>query len=736
MAIDLWMDNGTARVLIRQIYASHVSEVLEGNYVFALPSRATVSDFAVWDGVTRLPGVILERKRAEEIYNNLRLQAIDPGLLQVGEAEGAEARRASVFSAKVVPIPGWGTKRVEIEYHETIPVEDLKSFFALPLRPDAYRAMTAGRFWITMELRSAHPMRDFEFVSKLYPMRVAERTPNLVKASFEGRDVTFTEDFAIRWAYDSSAPRRLEVIAHRELSGEPGFFKASALLANGARQAPAALPPRAVVALFDTSLSMQWEKLERNYQALEALLRSLTPADRFCLILFNTEVTAMQPAPQAATPAAIEKALAFVKSSRLRGGTDLERALSAGLEHASRMDGVSDPYLVLLSDGGATRGTVANGKLAAAYERRWKQMADARRPRTFVWAVGDDANLPLLRMLARGEPGKSGVLEEVRSTEPADFKLAAFLGKIGHRPLDDIRFTAEPSTNFDLVYPLEESSYWGSAAAWVGQYKAPAQATFALTARHGGAAFEQRAAVALPQESNEHPSLPRTWAVARVKALLEKIERDGEDRATVDEIIRLARKYKFVTPYTSFLAAPRALLRPRLIKPGDPVLRVRTDPSVVAVTALFPFGLVKPLRYLPGEDIWQTRFLAPVDLPDGTHTVRLILRDRNGRVAREAKTFVILSKPPVVQVALTKTRYRAGETVPLRVQASATTRTITARVWGSPPAALRWDAAAKANTGALVLSPSLPPGAYTVTVMAEDMAHNVGSKEVVIHVVP
>ncbi len=69
----------------------------------------------------------------------------------------------------------------------------------------------------------------------------------------------------------------------------------------------------------------------------------------------------------------------------------------------------------------------------------------------------------------------------------------------------------------------------------------------------------------LPRESADHPQLPRLWARARVDALLEKIERDGEDQATVDEIIRLARKYKFVTPYTSFLAVPRALLRPRVI---------------------------------------------------------------------------------------------------------------------------------------------------------------------------
>ena len=81
-------------------------------------------------------------------------------------------------------------------------------------------------------------------------------------------------------------------------------------------------------------------------------------------------------------------------------------------------------------------------------------------------------------------------------------------------------------------------------------------------------------------------------------ALLEKIEREGEDKATIDEIIRLARKYKFVTPYTSFLAAPRALLRPRLIRPGDPVLRVRTDTAIVSVVAMFPFGVSSGWRTL------------------------------------------------------------------------------------------------------------------------------------------
>lgn len=126
MEINVRIDNGDARVFIKQIFANHTNGIEEGNYIFALPSHATISDFATWDGPTRLPAVILERKRAEDIYTQLKRQAVDPGLLQMGERGSEEARRTSVFSARIVPIPAYGTKRLEIEYHESIPVENLK----------------------------------------------------------------------------------------------------------------------------------------------------------------------------------------------------------------------------------------------------------------------------------------------------------------------------------------------------------------------------------------------------------------------------------------------------------------------------------------------------------------------------------------------------------------------------------------------------------------------------------
>jgi len=736
MSIDVTIDNGHAKVQILQIYANHTGAPIEGNYAFTLPGRALISDFAVWDDTTRIPGVILERKRAQELYADIRMQALDPGLLQMGERDADEERRSSLFTARVAPVPAYGTKRIEIEYQERLPLEQGEAFFAIPIHPDVYRAQSVGHLSIHFNLSSAHAMSDFQFKSANYSMKIAEKTSKIVKASFEGQAVALTEDFALKYTLDAHA-NSLEVQTYRAgANAAPGFFEASLLVAMPAASAPSA--PRTVVALFDASLSMQWEKLERGFRALESLLRSLKSTDRFNVLVFNEKVAPFAAEPAEATPESIEKALVFLKAQQLRGGTNLQAALDAGLQQFQKEPANSnEPYVVLLGDLGATRGILQNGKLAEWYGAKWKQIPDARRPRTYVFATGDDANLPLGKLLARN----NGVFEWVRSTEPEDFKLNAFLSKIGRRPVD-LHLDITPEANFDLVYSLEDTVFPGSMQTWVGEYKnAGAQATFTALqsdpqSNTASSTLMARATTALPQQSTDHPNLPREWAKARVDALLEKIEREGEDSATIDEIIRLSRKYKFVTPYTSFLAAPRALLRPRLIRPGDPVLRVKTDESITSVVAMFPFGLVKKLRYLGGEDTWQTRFLAPQDLADGTYQVRLLLRDRQGRVFRESKTFVIASKPPAVKVKLDRKQFHRGDSVRLQVSASDTTRTIVARMYGAAPAYLRWNAQMGSNTGELLVPASLPAGRYQVTVTAEDFAHNIGSGEVEIEILP
>jgi len=763
MRVDVVIDNGDAHVSILQIFANHTGKVEEGTYRFALPSGSTVSDFAVWDGVVRIPAVILERRRAEEVYDKARLQAVDPGLLEAGERENRDPRTTSLFTAKIVPIPAYGTKRLELEYHQRLAVTDFKEFFALPLKPDAGEQQSVRSFHLHFVLRSAHPLEALSATSKLFPLKFTTNDGHSAEGSFDASNLALAEDFQVTWGLTHPSTREssggstdsLEVMTHRDprtplpdagervgaqrsTAPEPGFFEAQILLAESPKASASEIQSKTVVLLFDNSLSMQWEKLERSYAALEATLRSLTPRDKFNVLLFNQSVSSFQPQPIPATPEDVQQALTFVRSSKLRGGTDLLKALTAALAQSNQ----PETSIALLSDGGSDRGdTVLPNKIAVRYATLWRQSPHP--PHTAVFAVGDDADLPLLRRLAQN----GGFLEPVLSTEPVDFHLQSWISKLNHNPVSGLKLTSSPAGQTSFVYPLDDAVYPGSIAQWVGEYQ-PSSKPLTLTVEgtRDGMPLKSTAETALPAEALDHPQLPRLWAQARVNALLEQIDREGESTAAIEEIIRLSRRYKFVTPYTSFLAVPRSLLRPRVIRPGDPVLRIRTDAEITSVIALFPFGLTKPLRHLASEDLrapgdranrlWETRFLAPPEMKDGTYSVRLLLRDTHGNLYREAKTFVIASTPPTVKVQLPRTSLHRGETLEIRAAATASTRTLVARLEGVGPVTLHWNPKAQINTGDLTLPTDLPVGRYTLTVTAEDIAHNLGSQEVTLDVLP
>lgn len=758
MSVDVSIENGDARVFITQIFLNHTAEIQEGTYNFPLPGGATISDFAVWDGPVRIPAVVLERRRAEEVYRDARLQAIDPGLLQMGERSGENPAETSLFSAKIVPIPAFGTKRLELEYHQRIQVSSMAAGFILPLKPDAAAQQSVHHFHVHLVLHSPQDLASAHLNSG-YPYKISQQDAHTLVADLNADDLNLTEDLSLQWQLQPTAANSLAVLAHRDPAPsapspaleasrhpepQPGFFQATLLLdASGSSTQPSVpAPARTFVLLFDNSLSMQWDKLERSFAITEALLRSLRPADSFNVILFNDKTSSFAPSPVAADPAQVSKALDFIRASRLRGGTDLGHALYAGL--AELRSANANTHLILITDGNVDRGnTILPGKLSAAYTREWKTLPHP--PHTDAFAVGDDANTGLLKLLAKD----GGIFEQVLSTEPLDLHLHTFLSRLSSTPVNGLSLTTSPSLQF--VYPLQDSAYAGSTASWVGQYMQPAAASFTAHGSLDGKPIDASATLNLPAQELAHPQLPRLWAQARVDALLDEINRNGESTAAIDEIIRLARRYKLVTPYTSFLAVPRSLLRPRVIRPGDPVLRVRTDPAIQSVIAIFPFGLTKPLRHLASEDtpdrtgprgtqaggrLWETRFLAPSDMADGTYSVRLILRDTAGNVYRETKTFVIASTPPTVKIVLPQRRLHRGQIIPIRATASASTRTLTASLEGAPAVALHWDPTVKANTGSLVIPADMPLGTWKLTVTAEDIAHNLGTAEVSLDVVP
>jgi Ca-activated chloride channel family protein len=384
--------------------------------------------------------------------------------------------------------------------------------------------------------------------------------------------------------------------------------------------------------------------------------------------------------------------------------------------------------IVLISDANATAGTRDLKQILQALNNNGKSPV-----RVFAFGLGSDANGTLLEQLAKGG---HGYFSRARETEDIAAALKIFFDHVGSTSIERPNLTSADPGNFFQVYPTADYSFDGSSLAYVGRYRSPSpKTTVSIEAAFGTQSINLARDVVLPELSDVHRHLPRVWARARVDALLREMDLNGEREDYISEIIQLSEKYRFVTPYTAFIAAPRALLRPRLIQPGDPVLRVKTDKSINSVFAVFPFGETLPLTFLQAEGVWEVRFLAPAWLPDGTYRCRLLMTDRDGNAYQETKSFVIDSHAPALKVKLDKETVRAGEDLVVRVSADSDTVRLMARMYGSQPAPLAWSSQEQANVGKLRIASGLATGRYTITVSAEDSAHNQSTAEVPINVV-
>lgn len=750
MQVDVKIDNQHAHVRVLQIFDNHRNLVLEGKYLFALPPQSSIADFAVWDGDLRLPGVILEKRRANQIYEQIkRERPVDPGLLQQDDEHGG----ASAFSAKVFPIPAYGTKRVELEYTEMLPVENLTSRFTFPLRASFGKVQRVGEFQLRVAITSDAPISPLRFLSGSYAMKPVRQSANEQEFEFAAANIELNEDLSLEYTINVDrsalsfithrAPERISAYDLRDpalaAKNSDGYFEARATFNQQygtGRHSDRLNTPRNVLLLLDTSLSMHGEKLQRAVESTDFFLHSLQPQDQFNLALFNDGFVALSPTPLPASVENIERALAFIKASMLGGGTDLNQALLKSIELASVFPS-GERSIVLVSDANPTRKTINTKRIAQAFDAA-NNSDKVRVTRLYALGIGGDVNRSLLEELTRK---CKGYFVQARETEDISAQLKLVFSRVGAASIDGLQFASGNPANFSQVYSVQSASqsehgFDGASQAFVGRYKTPMQnVEVKVQGKFGDQDLSLARRVSLPELETAHEHLPRLWARARVDALLYEMNLNGEREDYIAEIIRLSQKYKFVTPYTAFLAAPRSLLRPRVIQPGDPVIRVKTDASIKEVFAVLPFGETLPLKFQAGEGVWQARFLAPAWMPDGTYRCRLLMTDKQGNGYQEEKSFVVDSHAPKLAARVASQTVRAGDEVSVKVNTDKDTVRLVAKLYGAQPVQLVWSEKEKASIGRLRVPAGVASGQYTLTVSAEDFAHNQSSVDVMLSVI-
>lgn len=549
LTIRVGIVDGVASTTLEQTWRNDGDGQAEATWVLPLPPGAAADAFKLSvDGVP-LAGEVLAADAARRTYESIVRSRRDPGLL---EYFGRGCLRARIF-----PIPAHGEAHVEVGFRAVLPELLGLRCWSFALRAAGAEGVAPERVVLDLTLRSRQALKNA--YAPLAAIQVLQKDDHEVRASYEGSSAALTASELALYYGLSEAEFGLDLLAHRGAGDGEGTFLM--LISPKREWQQAESLKKSIVFVLDTSGSMQGQKLEQAKAALKLFLQALGPEDRFDIVPFATEPEPFFGQRVAVGTEPLAEALARIERLQAAGGTNLDGALAAALAGQGELEG-RVPILVFLTDGEATVGECATEAILAHV-----RSANAARTRIFALGVGSGVNTFLLDPLA-AENG--GARDYVRESERIDERARALFAKLAHPVMTDLTLTIDGLAPTKLVPARLPDLFAGDRIELFGRYAGEGAHAIRLAGVVGGTRREYVYEGTFPRETSADLAfLSPLWAERRVGVLLDAIRLNGPKAELVDEVERLGREYRIVTPYTSHLVLEPGL-RPRTAGGGGP----------------------------------------------------------------------------------------------------------------------------------------------------------------------
>jgi Ca-activated chloride channel family protein len=510
-------------------------ERLEGTYVFPLPEGAFIDRLSMEVGGRMMDAELLPEDKARALYEEIVRKLKDPALLEYA-GRGA-------FRLRIYPLEPRAGKRIRLTYSQLLRNDGGLAEYVYPLNTEKFSSAAVKDVSVKVTLDGKERLKSI--YSPSHPVEIRREGDRRAVVGWEARNVWPDTDFKVIFSRNPNQVG-IDFLAHRA-PGQEGYFMLMA--SPGVAAEKTGVQPKDICFVLDTSGSMAGAKLDQAKKALRFCLANLGADDRFEIVRFSTDAEPYFGSLVPADKAHLAEAGAFVDSLRPMGGTAIGDALSRALALRSRIDGaaVSRPYLVIfLTDGLPTVGETREDPLVDSLQ------GAARETRIFSFGIGNDVNTHLLDRIASET---RAVSQYVAPEEDIELKVSGFYSKIKEPVLSDISLSfSNPTLRVTQMLPAELPDLFnGDMLVVFGRYSGSGATTAKITGSLNGKPRQFIANVDFPAEDADNPFIPRVWATRRVGWLLDEIRLRGESTELREEVIRLARGFGIVTPYTAYL---------------------------------------------------------------------------------------------------------------------------------------------------------------------------------------
>ena len=554
-----------ARVSVMQEFQNTGNEWAEGIYVFPLPDAAAVDHMRLYIGERFIEGEIREKEQARKEYEQAKQAGKKTSLV--------EQQRANLFTTSIANIAPGETVIVEIEYLENLSYDEgtFSLRFPMTLTPryipgqplserkgsgwSADTTVVADASLITppmllsasdhkVSLRaSINAGMPLEIIaSRYHPVNVSEAGGHYSIALAGGR-APMDHDFELLWRpVPASSPRAMSFT--ETINGEP--YVLLMVVPPELDAEAAAVMPRELIFIIDTSGSMHGVSLQQAKQALHRALKGLRPGDRFNVIEFNSYTNPLFAASVPADPTQISIAENFVRQLRSSGGTEMYPALQFALRTPPSEELLRQ--IIFITDG------------AVGNEEGLFQLIDSalNGARLFTVGIGSAPNSWFMRKAAEAGRGT--------------FTIISALHEVGEKMDRLFRKLENPQvTNIDVQWPsgaiveaypgIVPDLYRGEPVA----VRAKASGAFRpgdsvrISGDSIAGAWSREIVLGADKQS---PGVGALWARAQIADLVDKGRRGADADATRAAIVKTALAHHLVSKHTSLVAVDKTPVRP------------------------------------------------------------------------------------------------------------------------------------------------------------------------------
>jgi Ca-activated chloride channel family protein len=544
-----------ARTQLRQTFSNPTNRTIEGTYLFPLPEGAAVSNFAMTLDGKLLEAEILEGDKAREIYNGIVQKLRDPAILEFADR--------NVIRARLFPIAPNSKPEVELTYAQTLKPEAGSYRYNLPLKLPVGGSARAADIDVRIEsgdgiravyspTHSVEVKRSGDTATVTGEFGPGNTNSNASSTTNKHTDKqTAGRDFVLYYTANKSRVG-VNVVTHQE-AGEDGYFML--LAAPDPAIGDQEIAAKDIVFVCDTSGSMVGEKIEQARRALQTLLGTLNPNDRFSVVTFSSDVNSFRDTMVSADKTTLDAARKWAGDIKAIGGTNINDALIQALKLLDK-DSTRLQQIVFMTDGQPTVGErdidqilknikTANSPASAA------QKEAANKARIFVFGVGYDVNTRLLDTLAEENRGASDYVLPEQDIETVVGELAS---KIAYPVLSNPKLEWSGVKLYDIYPQTLPDLFRGGQSVVFGRFSGGGTGQVTLTGTRGSR--EERIVGNTNWSSGaDNDALPRLWAMRKVGWLIDDSRRHNRplDGEVKDEIIKLSKRFGIVTPLTAGL---------------------------------------------------------------------------------------------------------------------------------------------------------------------------------------